>query len=400
MAKTNANGGAKPKVSIVVPIYNVEKYLRECVDSILAQTLKDIEVILVDDGSPDGSPAIVDEYAKMDKRVVPVHKENGGYSKAVNYGISIAKGEYIGIIESDDWIEPDMYEKLYSSAKKYDTDVTKAEFYLYNSTVVGRSRNIRYVNGGGIIDLDNAPDGAFHISEWPQLIAFHASIWSCIYRADFIKQIKLIDTAGASYQDFPFMVEVMCKAKRISIVKKPMVHWRNDPKQGNSTSQKGKKLLFMADNTINAHKILVKSGLYEQLKEAFYAQAAWANYSFFMVIDKAYKHQYFDKLVEIFKPLKSDAAFKYEFFDYDNYCKDSWLVYQALNCDWGQFRKNDLKRRIKAKVYRVCKLLPSYRALDYTKGLSREIYGDRVVMDKASHHREVELESETKLTAS
>ena len=389
-----------PEISVIVPIYNVEKYLRECVDSILAQTLKDIEVILVDDGSPDGSPAIVDEYAKMDKRVVPVHKENGGYSKAVNYGISIAKGEYIGIIESDDWIEPDMYEKLYSSAKKYDTDVTKAEFYLYNSTVVGRSRNIRYVNGGGIIDLDNAPDGAFHISEWPQLIAFHASIWSCIYRADFIKQIKLIDTAGASYQDFPFMVEVMCKAKRISIVKKPMVHWRNDPKQGNSTSQKGKKLLFMADNTINAHKILVKSGLYEQLKEAFYAQAAWANYSFFMVIDKAYKHQYFDKLVEIFKPLKSDAAFKYEFFDYDNYCKDSWLVYQALNCDWGQFRKNDLKRRIKAKVYRVCKLLPSYRALDYTKGLSREIYGDRVVMDKASHHREVELESETKLTAS
>ena len=383
MAKTSANGGAKPKVSIVVPIYNVEKYLRECVDSILAQTLKDIEVILVDDGSPDGSPAIVDEYAKMDKRVVPVHKENGGYSKAVNYGISIARGEYVGIIESDDWIEPDMYEKLYANAKKYDVDVAKAEFYLYNSTIIGRGRNIRYVNGGGVVDLDDAPDGAFHISEWPKLIAFHASIWSCIYRADFIKKIKLIDTAGASYQDFPFMVEVMCKAKRISVVKEPMVHWRNDPKQENSTSQKGKKLLFMADNTLNARNILMESGLYEDLKEAFYAQAAWANYSFFMVIDKAYKYQYFNKLIKIFEPLRDDATFRYELFDYDNYCKDSWLVDQVLNCTWGQFKKNDLKRRIKARVYRLFRLLPSYRSIDYVKGLSKEMANlDRRIFDE------------------
>ena len=97
-----------PKVSVVVPIYGVEKYLRECVDSILAQTLKDIEVILVDDGSPDGCSAIVDEYAAKDPRVVAVHQPNGGYGRAVNNGIELAKGEYIGIVESDDWIEPTM----------------------------------------------------------------------------------------------------------------------------------------------------------------------------------------------------------------------------------------------------------------------------------------------------
>ena len=374
MAKTNANGGAKPKVSIVVPIYNVEKYLRECVDSILAQTLKDIEVILVDDGSPDGSPAIIDEYAKLDKRVVPVHRKNGGYSKAVNYGISIARGEYIGIIESDDWIEPDMYEKLYASAKKYDTDVTKAEFYYYNSTIIGRARNTRYVNGNGLIDLRDAPNGAFHITDWPEMIAFHASIWSCIYRSDFVKKIKLIDTAGASYQDFPFMVEVMCKAKRISVVKKPMVHWRNDPKQGNSTSQKGKKLLFMADNTINAYHILTESGLYDQLKEAFYAQAAWANYSFFLNIDKAYQGEYFAKLAEVFAPLKTDTHFAYQFFDSDTTNNDSWLVYQCLNCSYKQFKRNDFRRRIKGKCYRIIKrFMPTYRAVDYVKGVVCEM---------------------------
>ena len=88
----------KPKVSVVVPIYNVERYLKTCVDSILAQTLHDIEVILVDDGSPDNCGKIIDEYARKDSRVIAVHQKNSGYSKAVNRGIDIARGEYIGII--------------------------------------------------------------------------------------------------------------------------------------------------------------------------------------------------------------------------------------------------------------------------------------------------------------
>lgn len=363
----------RPKVSVVVPIYNVEKYLEECVDSILAQTLKDIEVILVDDGSPDGSPAIVDKYAKQDKRVVAVHRKNGGYSKAVNYGIEIAKGEYIGIIESDDWIEPDMYEKLYESATTYNTDVAKAEFYLYNSTLFNRARNVRYVNGWGMVDLDNAPDGAFHITEWPDLIGFHASIWSCIYRSDFIKKIKLIDTAGASYQDFPFMIEVMTKAKSVSIVKKPMVHWRNDPKQGNSTSQKGKKLLFMPENTANSYNILKNSGYYDELKEAFFAQAAWANYSFLMCIDKKYQEKYYDMLVDIFKPLKTDTHFSFEYFDNvpDNW--DSWLVYQCTHSTYEKFRRDSRRRYIRGRVYNLGrKLMPSYRAIDYVKGVAKE----------------------------
>ena len=102
----------RPKVSIVVPIYNVEKYLKECVDSILNQTLEDIEVILVDDGSPDNCGKIVDEYARKDSRIIPVHQKNSGYSAAVNKGIDLATGEYIGIIESDNWIETDMYARL------------------------------------------------------------------------------------------------------------------------------------------------------------------------------------------------------------------------------------------------------------------------------------------------
>lgn len=374
----------RPKVSIVVPIYNVEKYLRECVDSILGQTLKDIEVILVDDGSPDGSGKIIDNYAKKDKRVVPIHKENGGYSKAVNYGISIAKGEYIGIIESDDWIEPDMYELLYDSAKKYNTDVTKGEFFYYNSKNIGPEHDFRFTNGGGRVDLDYAPEGAFHVTEFPQIIAYHASIWSCIYRADFVKKIKLIDTAGASYQDFPFMVEVMTKAKRISVVKKPLVHWRNDPKQGNSTSAKGKKLLHMPENTMNSLNILRDSGLYEPLKEAFYAQAIWANTAFLYNIAPEYQEEYFNACKKVFAPLQNDKHFKFKYYDEN----DTWLAGQYIYCTYDEFRKNDSKRRWRGRFYRLaCVLSPKYRSNKFIEGLEKENKLHREIAQELKHGR-------------
>ena len=120
-----------PKVSVIVPIYGVEKYLHQCIDSILAQTLKEIEIILVDDGSPDKCPQIVDEYAKKDERIIAVHQTNGGYGRAVNHGIKLATGEYMAIVEPDDWIDADMYATLYEHAKQYDVDVVKGPYYDY-----------------------------------------------------------------------------------------------------------------------------------------------------------------------------------------------------------------------------------------------------------------------------
>ncbi len=301
------------KVSIIVPIYKVERYLRECVDSILAQTLKDIEIILVDDGSPDSCPHIVDEYAKQDSRIKAIHQENSGYSKAVNRGIAEAQGEYIGIIESDDWIEPDMYEKLYRSAKKYDTDVTKGMFTKYNSTLPAGARDEVFRNPSGV-DLSLAPDGAFTITEWPPLLAFHASIWSSVYRAEFIKKIKLPETAGASYQDFPFMIDVMLKAKSISVVRKPFVHWRNDPDQGNSTSARGEKLLLMAKNSKTGIELVQKSGKMDKLKEALYVHVLWTNMGFFQKIDSKYRKTYYNLLRELLLPIRNDESFVYRYF--------------------------------------------------------------------------------------
>lgn len=307
----------RPKISIIVPIYNVERYLKECLDSILAQTIKDIEVIAIDDGSPDNCGAIIDAYAKKDPRLIPIHQKNLGYSTSVNKGIALAHGEYIGIIESDDWIEPNMYETLYNDAKANHTDVTKGGFWKYNSTLPKSKQNTYYTNPSGV-DLRLAPKHPFHITEWPQLIAFHASIWSSIYRASFIKQIKFQETAGASYQDFPFMVEVLCKAQKISVVPDGFVHWRNDPSQGNSTSAKGKKLLFMADNSATGVRIAKELGLIDQIKEALYVHVLWANFTFFLNISKQYQKEYYLKLKRIFDPVVKDPTFKYTFFtEYD-----------------------------------------------------------------------------------
>ena len=123
----------KPKISIIIPVYNVEKYLNRCVDSLLGQTLKDIEIILVDDSSTDNSPRICDEYLKTDERVKVIHKPNQGAGMARNSGLEIAKGDYVGFVDSDDYVDLNMYKALYDTAVKYDADLVMS--------------GVRYVDG-------------------------------------------------------------------------------------------------------------------------------------------------------------------------------------------------------------------------------------------------------------
>ncbi len=113
------------KISVIVPVYNMEKYLSRCMEALLAQTYRNLEIILVDDGSKDSSPAMCDEYAAKDSRVKVIHKENGGSSSARNMGIEAATGEYIGFLDSDDYPDGDMYETLYRVIKEKDTDVAQ-----------------------------------------------------------------------------------------------------------------------------------------------------------------------------------------------------------------------------------------------------------------------------------
>ena len=158
-----------PKVSVIVPVYKAEKYLRKCVDSILTQTFRDFEVILVDDGSPDGSGAICDEYARKDPRVRVFHKENGGVSSARQCGLDHARGEYTIHADPDDWVEPNMLEELYVKAKAEDADMVICDYY------VNDSRGQRYVR--------QQPSALDHETVLRELFQqLHGSCWNKLVR--------------------------------------------------------------------------------------------------------------------------------------------------------------------------------------------------------------------------
>ena len=307
------------KVSIVVPIYNVEKYIRQCLDSLINQTLRDIEIILIDDGSPDSCGQIIDSYAKNDSRIIVVHKENGGYGSAVNEGFNRASGEYIGIVEPDDYVELDMYEKLYNKAKLLDADVCKAGFFSYNSFDKEKP-NIpwarRTSNEQNIFDY---PDyKTFSIREHPRLLTFHASIWSAIYKNSFLKSnnIFINSTSGASYQDFPFFVEVMCKAKKITAVHEYLYHWRVEANQQSSTNSVSEKNLIMADQSESVLSILKMLGMFDELKEYIIYHIFLANYGFFCRMELDLKEKYFIKLKRVFSIIKDDKSFQFAYFNW------------------------------------------------------------------------------------
>lgn len=226
-----------PKVSVVVPVYNNEKYLEECVDSILAQTLREIEIILVDDGSTDSSPAICDKYAAQDERVKVIHQKNGGSGVAFNTGMDAAQGEYVGFVESDDWITEDMYDELYRKAKQWDIDVVKSLYTEQAEGVEGRLINKfseRRLHRYYYKRLDNA-------KLMPELVRGHMSHWSAIYRRSFLKKnnIRFHTTPGAAVQDVGFMWQVFVKMSSYYILPKSFYNYRVD--NPNQSIQQGYK---------------------------------------------------------------------------------------------------------------------------------------------------------------
>ncbi len=228
---------ARVNVSLVVPIFNVERYIRECLDSVVAQTLGEIEILCIDDGSTDASGKIADEYASRDSRIRVVHKQNQGYGKAVNDGVRLARGEYIGIVEPDDWIEPDMYETLYGVASSHGLDLVKSDHYEFTVDPGGSEVSSRHVltyakeNYGKVFDLtrDYLP------------YRFSMYTWTGIYRRQFLldNDIWHHETPGASFQDQGFWLQTFFHATRAMFIDGCFYHYRKD-NPNSSTLSKGK----------------------------------------------------------------------------------------------------------------------------------------------------------------
>jgi glycosyltransferase involved in cell wall biosynthesis len=204
----------------------VEEYLEECLDSVVRQTLREIEILCVNDGSTDRSPEILRAYQRKDDRIVVLEQENGGYGKAMNRGLDCATGEYVGIVEPDDYAAFDMYEKLYRTAEEYELDFVKADFYRFTRDASGNMKF--YYNHLS----PNAADYrvVFNPSETPEALRYIMNTWSGIYRRSFLEEYRIRhnETPGASFQDNGFWFQTFLYAKRAMILDQPFYRNRRD----------------------------------------------------------------------------------------------------------------------------------------------------------------------------
>ncbi|MBR1544899.1 MAG: glycosyltransferase, partial [Alphaproteobacteria bacterium] len=208
------------KISVIVPVYNQEKYLKQCIDSIINQTYKNLEIILVDDGSTDTSPQICDDYSKKDKRIKVIHQTNGRQGKARNTGIKAATGDYIGFVDSDDWIETPMFEKLLNAIEKNNADISMCD-YIRGNKHNHKSRIDSILLNKKVFDLKT-----LNPQPQPRKMFFGMAVcWNKLFKADLAKKY-LIFPENLFFEDTPAVFDTLIHSSKITVIDKNLYHYR------------------------------------------------------------------------------------------------------------------------------------------------------------------------------
>lgn len=228
-----SSGGSKGiDVSVILPCYNVEKYLDQALCSAEKNTLINLEIICVNDGSTDATLDVIKRHEAKDERVRVIDKPNAGYGAAVNRGFDEARGTYVAILEPDDWVEPHMYDNLFTLAHRYESkaigypDIVKSSYWRIWMPETDRQRRL-HCSYYKRIQPSHQP---FTLAECPRLIQHHPSIWSALYLHDFLRRssIRFKEVPGAGWVDNPFLIETMCQAKSIIYTDDPYYNYRED----------------------------------------------------------------------------------------------------------------------------------------------------------------------------
>ena len=213
---SDATNATAPAVSVIIPIYNAERYLDQALASVEEQSRHDLEIICVNDGSTDDSRNILAAHAARDPRIRIIDKENGGYGSAMNRGIDAAGGEWIAILEPDDWIEPGMYADMLALAARYmdahpAVDIIETPYWVIVDADMPSERKLPCQYRGRI----RPKKQPFTVHDAPHLLAHHPSIWTALYRRSFLNRhgIRFKEVPGAGWVDNPFLVETLCQAK-------------------------------------------------------------------------------------------------------------------------------------------------------------------------------------------
>ena len=301
-----------PLVSVVVPTYNNREYLRKCIDSIIVQTLSDIEIICVNDGSTDGSGEILAEYAARDPRVKVINKPNTGYGDSMNIGIEKASGKYIGIVESDDYILPRMMEELSHTAEEHDLDLVKGDFIRFvsepDSDLKKKTINICTIPSmyGKVLDLSSAKAA----------YKFPINTWAGIYRRSFLVEngIRHNETPGASYQDNGFWFQTFALAKRAMFVNR--AYYMNRRDNPNSSVYSREKVFCMCDEYSFIRGFIASHGGRLDGLLGVYAMKMFGNYmATYNRIDPQYKLMFLDRFHQDMKRAVDSGEADLSLFD-------------------------------------------------------------------------------------
>lgn len=223
-----------PKISVIVPVYNAEKYLEQCIDSILDQTYKNLEIVLINDGSTDKSGKICDGYAKSDNRVRVLHLENGGVSNARNKGIEISTGDYITFVDADDWIDMDMYSGMLEIINEEKTDVVMCSFFKTNGNELNQPIIFPWESPKVFLDdeIKNLLIPSFVApiyKEGRKAQLNMGSIWRCLFNSETIKRKGIkFDTRIRCQEDLVFLLQVLNKSSRVISLNIPYYYYRID----------------------------------------------------------------------------------------------------------------------------------------------------------------------------
>ena len=225
------------KVSVIVPVYNVEPYIRKCLETLTKQTLTGIEILIIDDGSTDRSVDIVKEFIQTNNNIKYYKKENGGLADARNYGLLYATGEYIAFLDADDYIQKDMYKLMYERAKELDSDIVECDFYWKYPK--------KYK-----IDV-----GEKYFEKKEALEKARVVVWNKLYKRKLIIDSKITFPKGLQYEDVEFFYKLVPHIDRISFVKQPMLYYIQRKNSLISTHNKKVGDIFtVLDNVILYYK--------------------------------------------------------------------------------------------------------------------------------------------------
>ena len=355
----------KIKVSVLIPSLNVAPYINECLQSVISQTLQEIEIICVDAGSTDGTLKALHDFARRDSRISILNSPRKSYGYQMNMALQAASGEYIGILESDDYTEPEMFSDLYEAAQKNDADIVKSN---YRECAMGKPDVI-------CNPMEPFADGKTFVpyERW-QVFWGAPSIWSAIYRREFLleNQIAFTETPGASYQDTAFHFKVLSCARRMLAMDKAYVHYRTD--SVNSSLNNKEKVYCVCGEFENLWQYLkARPHLMEKVREIIpYAQYLAYKWNYQRIAD-SFKVDFLEKASADFLHLKQRGCLEKTYWD-----ADAWEKLKILLLSPAQIYLNRLLKKQGEDIYKAGVLT---QVMHYQK---RYIYGAGVIGKKTA----------------